>query len=120
MSESESEEESEEEEIPTLDDVQNQFKAKVGNKPHSVQQMLAYCKQNNIPWKFRDINKWWPTRPEPEEKPKQKAINADEYKDPNAAVAASDDDNDNDSNNDDDNEQKEEASEAPKDDANDK
>merc|ERR1712154_187276 len=96
----------------SLDQVQNEFKASVGHKPHSVQQMLAYCKQNNIPWKFRDINKWWPTRPEPEEKPKQKAINADEYKDPNAAVAASDDDNDN--------EQKEEASEAPKDDANDK
>eukprot|EP00483_Globobulimina_turgida_P003824 UN03832 len=83
-SEEDSEQESEEEEIPSLDDVQNQFHAKVGNKPHSVQQMLAFCKQNDIPLKFSDINKWWPTRPEPEEKPFEQAINADDYKDPTA------------------------------------
>ena len=80
-----SEEESEEsEEQMSLDDIQNDFKAKVGHKPHTVQQMLAYCKQNNYPHKFRDINQWWPTRPEPEEKPAQKAVNADDYRDPNA------------------------------------
>eukprot|EP01083_Nonionella_stella_P009094 26349_1 len=73
---------SEEEEIISLDEVQNKFAEEVGHKPHSVQQMLAYCKQNNIPHKFRDINKWWPSRPEPELKPVQKAVNADDYKDP--------------------------------------
>eukprot|EP01083_Nonionella_stella_P171115 583754_1 len=65
---------SEEEEIISLDEVQNKFAEEVGHKPHSVQQMLAYCKQNNIPHKFRDINKWWPSRPEPELKPVQKAV----------------------------------------------
>eukprot|EP01084_Bolivina_argentea_P096151 172863_1 len=101
MAESESEEESEEEEILSLDAVQNEFKAKVGNKPHSVQQMLAFCKQNNIPWKFRDINQWWPTRPEPEERPAQIAVNADDYKADNEN--GNDNDNSDDENSDNDN-----------------
>eukprot|EP01083_Nonionella_stella_P154250 496775_1 len=77
---------SEEEEIISLDEVQNKFAEKVGHKPHSVQKKLAYSKQNNIPHKFRDINKWWPTRPEPEAKPVQKAVNADDYKDPQDTI----------------------------------
>eukprot|EP01083_Nonionella_stella_P122385 368190_1 len=101
MAESESEEESEEEEILSLDAVQNEFKAKVGNKPHSVQQMLAFCKQNNIPWKFRDINQWWPTRPEPEERPAQIAVNADDYKADNEN--GNDNDNSDDENSDNEN-----------------
>ena len=40
--------------------------------------MLAFCKQNAWPWEFRDINKWWATRPNAE-KPKQKPINANNY-----------------------------------------
>eukprot|EP01083_Nonionella_stella_P166873 559291_1 len=105
MAESESEEESEEEEILSLDAVQNEFKAKVGNKPHSVQQMLAFCKQNNIPWKFRDINQWWPTRPEPEERPAQIAVNADDYKADNEN--GNDNDNSDDENSDNDNDNNE-------------
>ena len=108
-----SEEESEEEETMSLDDIQNEFKAKVGHKPHSIQQMLAFCKQNNYPQKFRDINTWWPTRPEPEEKPKQKAINADDYKDPNDK-GGNDDDEDNDEEEEDDDDNKDEPKEEPK------
>mmetsp|Transcript_43792 Transcript_43792/g.39012 ORF Transcript_43792/g.39012 Transcript_43792/m.39012 type:complete len:133 (-) Transcript_43792:17-415(-) len=105
-----SDEESEEEETMSLDDIQNEFKAKVGNAPHSVQQMLAFCKQNKYPQKFKDINQWWPNRPDPEEKPKQKAVNADDYKDPNAQGG-----NDDNSENDDDEEEQEEApKEEPK------
>jgi len=77
MSDEESEEE---EEVITLDEVQRNFHKQVGHKPHSVQQLLAFCKQNNYPHKFKDINQWWPTRPDPAEKPKQQAINADDYR----------------------------------------
>eukprot|EP00485_Elphidium_margaritaceum_P010822 CAMPEP_0202688720 /NCGR_PEP_ID=MMETSP1385-20130828/4179_1 /ASSEMBLY_ACC=CAM_ASM_000861 /TAXON_ID=933848 /ORGANISM="Elphidium margaritaceum" /LENGTH=164 /DNA_ID=CAMNT_0049343749 /DNA_START=150 /DNA_END=644 /DNA_ORIENTATION=+ len=88
MSDEESEEE-EEQDVKSLTDIQNEFAQQVGHKPHTVQQFLAFVKQNGHPFKFKDINAWWPTRPEPEEKPKQKAINADEYKD---GTAPNDDD----------------------------
>merc|ERR1719361_1684156 len=84
-----------EEEVKSLDDIQNDFYAEVGHKPHTVKQLLAYCKQKETGHKFKDINQWWPNRPEPEEKPQQKAVNADDYKDPNEAAAADNgDDND--------------------------
>ena len=111
-----SDEESEEqEETMSLDDIQNEFKQKVGHKPHSVQQMLAFCEQNKYPQKFKDINQWWPTRPEPEEKPSQKAVNADDYKDPNDktgnAGGADDDDDEEDEDDDKDKEEEEEDDE---------
>ena len=58
-----------------LDDVQEEFFQEVGHKPHSVRQLLAFCQQKSTGHKFKDINKWWPTRPEPEEKPLQEPIN---------------------------------------------
>ena len=61
----------------SLDEIQNEFIAKAGHKPHSVQQILAFCKQNNYSPKFRDINKWWPTRSDPEKKSGQAAIKTD-------------------------------------------
>merc|ERR1719410_1837640 len=83
-----------EEELKSLDDIQNEFYAEVGHKPHTVKQLLAYCKQKETGHKFKDINGWWPNRPEPEEKPQQKAVNADDYKDPNEQPAAANDDDD--------------------------
>eukprot|EP01084_Bolivina_argentea_P097049 174463_1 len=78
----------------SLNDVQNQFKLKVGHRPHSTQQLLSFCNQHNIGWKFKDIKEWWPTRPEPEEKPQQAPINADDYKFVPTPIASSDSDND--------------------------
>eukprot|EP01083_Nonionella_stella_P242509 845883_1 len=46
----------------SLDEVQLEFKENIGHKPHSVQQMLAYCQQNNIHHSYKSITKWWPTR----------------------------------------------------------
>merc|ERR1740123_1933045 len=94
MSDSESGSGSEEEEVVSLDDVQVEFKTEVGHLPHSVKQLLAFCRQKKYPHKFKDINGWWPNRPSPEEKPVEKAVNADDYRDPSevAAQKGSDDD----------------------------
>merc|ERR1712083_27478 len=107
-------EEEESEDLPTLDDVQNDFFAEVGHKPHTVKQLLAYCKQQGTGHKFKDINQWWPNRPEPEEKPQQKAINADDYKDPNdpSAAAAKGDDDDSGSDNDEDDDKENDDADA--------
>jgi len=67
---------------PDLTEVYETFRKEVGHYPHSIQQLFAYCKQKNYPYKFVDCNKFWPRRPNPETKPQNKAINADEYKDP--------------------------------------
>merc|ERR1712157_300722 len=76
----------------SLDDIQNDFYEKMKHRPHSVKQMLAFCQQNQTGHKWRDINQWWPNRPEPESKPVEKAVNADEYnKDPNAADKSDED-----------------------------
>jgi len=117
MSDSESEEESEPE-IPSLDDVQNEFFTEVGHKPHTVKQLLAYCKQHGTGHKFKDINQWWPNRPEPEEKPQEAAVNADDYKDANemAAAAKSEDEDDDDDDDEDDDKEENEAAAAAKDD----
>jgi len=117
MSDSESEEESEPE-IPSLDDVQNEFFTEVGHKPHTVKQLLAYCKQHDTGHKFKDINQWWPNRPEPEEKPQEAAVNADDYKDANevAAAAKSEDEDDDDDDDEDDDKEENEAAAAAKDD----
>merc|ERR1711870_154675 len=104
----------EEEDLKSLDDIQNDFYAEVGHKPHTVKQLLAYCKQKNTGHKFKDINGWWPNRPEPEEKPQQKAVNADDYKEPNEAAAA-----DNGDDNDDDDEEDDEKENGDADAAND-
>merc|ERR1712129_595695 len=73
------------------------FYAAMKHRPHSVKQMLAYRRQNTTGHKWRDINQWWPSRPDPEVKPMEKAVNADEYnKDANAQDNDSDDDDDND------------------------
>jgi len=117
MSDSESEEESEPE-IPSLDDVQNEFFTEVGHKPHTVKQLLAYCKQHDTGHKFKDINQWWPNRPEPEEKPQEAAVNADDYKDANevAAAAKSEDEDDDDDDDEDDDKEENEAAAAANDD----
>ena len=60
----------------SLDDIQQEFSRKIGHKPHTVKQLLNFCNQNDYGYNFRAINKWWPTRPEPEEKPLQQAVNA--------------------------------------------
>merc|ERR1712129_574730 len=90
------------------------FYAAMKHRPHSVKQMLAYCRQNTTGHKWRDINQWWPSRPDPEVKPMEKAVNADEYnKDANAQDNDSDDDNDESDKDEDDKKeqpQKEEAS----------
>merc|ERR1712129_342615 len=46
----------------SLDDVQKLFVNEVGKPPDSVKQLLSFCQQKEIGWKFRDLNKWWPTR----------------------------------------------------------
>jgi len=115
-----SEEEDSEPEIPSLDDVQNEFYAEVGHKPHTVKQLLAYCKQHETGHKFKDINQWWPNRPEPEEKPAAVAVNADDYKDPNEVAAAKsgddDDDDGGDDEDEDDDKEENEAADAAQDD----
>ena len=63
----------------TLDQIQEDFYKEVGHRPHSVKQMLAYCQQKGTGKKFKDVKEWWPTRPNPEDKPKQEAINANDY-----------------------------------------
>ena len=101
--------EASEPEMQSLDDVQEAFYEKMKHRPHSVKQLLAYCQQNKTGHKWRDINQWWPNRPDPEEKPVEKAVNADEYnKDPNAPEKESDDDEDEESEND-----KDDEKEAP-------
>lgn len=75
-----SDDESENENQPSLDDVQLQFKTEIGHAPHTVKQMLHYCKQQKNGYKFSDINKWWPSRSNPEKKKAEKAVNADDYK----------------------------------------
>jgi len=111
---SDSEEEESEPEIPSLDDVQNEFFAEVGHKPHTVKQLLAYCKQHETGHKFKDINQWWPNRPEPEEKPVEAAVNADDYKEANDIGAAkSDDDNDDDGDDEEDDDKEDANEDAP-------
>jgi len=110
---SDSEEEESEEEVKSLDDIQNEFYAEVGHKPHTVKQLLAYCKQKETGHKFKDINQWWPNRPEPEEKPQQKAVNADDYKDPNEQPAAANDDDDDDDDDEEDDEKENDDADAP-------
>jgi len=73
----------------SLDQVYVEFKDKIGHYPHDIKQLLAYCKNNNYPYKFVQIKDFWPKRPNPEAKPKPKAVNADQYKE-NAAAAADD------------------------------
>ena len=51
--------------LPSLDIVQTNYFNKIGIKPKTKHQMLTFCKQSNIPYKYKDINKWWPTRSEP-------------------------------------------------------
>jgi len=117
---SDSEEEESEEEVKSLDDIQNEFYAEVGHKPHTVKQLLAYCKQKETGHKFKDINQWWPNRPEPEEKPQQKAVNADDYKDPNEQPAAANDDDDDDDDEEDDEKENDDADAPAKGDDGDK
>eukprot|EP01083_Nonionella_stella_P237006 831853_1 len=54
------------EDIVSLNEIQSKFTKDVGHKPHTIKQILAYCNQNKIPVKYRDINEWWPTRPDPQ------------------------------------------------------
>jgi len=69
----------------SLDDISKEFKDAVGHYPHDVKQVLAYCKQKNYPYKFAEINKWWPGRENKESKQQAKPVNADEYKEENAS-----------------------------------
>ena len=64
----------------SLDDIQIAFRNQIGHNPHTVKQLLTFVKQQQYPYKFKDIKAWWPSRPNPEEKPVEKAVNADEYK----------------------------------------
>jgi len=73
------------EQAKSLDDISREFNQTVGHFPHTVQQLLSYCKQKSYPYKFTEINKWWPSREMKEEKKKIKPVNADEYKDENNA-----------------------------------
>merc|ERR1711933_124796 len=76
------------------------FYAKMKHRPHNYKQILAYCQQNKTGHKFKDVKQWWPNRPDPEEKPAEKAVNADEYnKDPNAVNDDASDNDEDDSEN---------------------
>mmetsp|Transcript_41278 Transcript_41278/g.67907 ORF Transcript_41278/g.67907 Transcript_41278/m.67907 type:complete len:808 (-) Transcript_41278:226-2649(-) len=59
-----------------LNEVQLQFEEKMGHLPHTISQMLHYCKHNKLQYKFRDIKQWWPHRANPTNKPEAPAINA--------------------------------------------
>ncbi|ETO19381.1 hypothetical protein RFI_17851 [Reticulomyxa filosa] len=72
----------------SLDDISREFKEKIGHYPHDVKQVLAYCKQQNYPYKFAEINKWWPGRENKEDKKIGKRVNADEYKEDGYSKAA--------------------------------
>ena len=50
--------------IMPLNEVQKLFVEKLGKKPVSVKQLLSFCQQNDIQWKFKHINKWWRDRPD--------------------------------------------------------
>eukprot|EP01084_Bolivina_argentea_P066943 122029_1 len=66
--------------VPSLDDIQIQFKQKVGHEPRSVHQMVAYCKQNQFPYNFKDIKKWWQNKPQSQsQKPKHKKPKTNEF-----------------------------------------
>jgi len=63
----------ENEQTVSMDEIYENFKKELGHYPHTVQQLLSYSKQKNYPYKFVDYNKFWPQRPNPEIKPKNKA-----------------------------------------------
>eukprot|EP01083_Nonionella_stella_P299958 1021608_1 len=60
----------------SLNEIQLQFQKQLGHLPHTEKQILAYCKQNNLPFKYSQISRWWPKRANPEAKPFQQAVNA--------------------------------------------
>ena len=77
MSDSENESEND---APSLDDISIEFNKKVGHFPHSVKQLLAFCKQNEYPYKFSQINSYWPNRTQKVDKPDEVPINASDFK----------------------------------------
>eukprot|EP01084_Bolivina_argentea_P219451 372199_1 len=48
-----------------LDNIEAQFTQQIGHEPHTVQQMLNFCRHNNFGLKYKDINQWWLKRAEP-------------------------------------------------------
>ena len=46
----------------SLEEVYHKFKESVGHFPHTQAQLLAYCKTNSHPYKFKDIREFWPDR----------------------------------------------------------
>ena len=46
----------------SLEEVYQKFKDSVGFFPRTRAQLLAYCKTNNHPYKFKDIRDFWPDR----------------------------------------------------------
>ena len=68
-----------EEVLSALNALQINFKEDVGHVPHTMEQMLVYCKQKELPYKFSEVKCWWPQRSNPTKKPKQSAMNAADY-----------------------------------------
>jgi len=64
----------------SMNEIYESFRKELGHYPHTVQQLLSYSKQKNHPYKFVDYNKFWPSRPNPEIKPKPKPVNSNDYK----------------------------------------
>ena len=64
----------------SLNHIQHDFNIEIGHAPHSVKQMFNFCKQKGYKWKYSEINSWFPTRPDPQSKPKEKPVNLGVYK----------------------------------------
>eukprot|EP01084_Bolivina_argentea_P208971 356079_1 len=62
--------------MTTLNDVVSQFELKLGHPPYQISQLLSYCRQNNLPFKYSQIHAWWPNRPKTTLKPTESPINA--------------------------------------------
>lgn len=58
----------------TLDDIETKYESEMGHKPQTVQQLLNFCRQNGINWKYKDINTWWKRKSEQKQTAKERPI----------------------------------------------